>query len=101
MADLDARAWSTATWTAPFITQLVLGVVFTIWWLLGKQLFELHGLALFLAIAVIVTLAAVLTTVSLLISPSSRAHGLAISVAGSSAVVLLGGMLYGFWVIRW
>lgn len=100
-SDLDARAWSTATWTAPFITQLVLGVMFAAWWLLGQRPFELHGSALLLAIAVILSLPGGLTTVLLLTSQSSRARGLAISIAGSCAVVLLGGIVYSPWIIRW
>ncbi|MGV0738070.1 hypothetical protein ABQF35_15110 [Mycobacterium syngnathidarum] len=73
----------------------------SLWSLLGKQHFGLHGSALFLTIAVIIMLAALLASGSLLISQSSRAHGLALSVTGSSAVVLLGGMVYGFWIIGW
>lgn len=101
LSDLDARAWSTATWAAPLITQLILGVMFALWWLLGRQPFELHGFPLFLVIASVTTLAAALAAIPLLASRSSRAHGLAIGIAGSSAVVVLGGIVYGFWIIRW
>lgn len=101
LSDLDARAWSTATWTAPFMTQLILCVMFALWWLLGKRPFELHGFALFSIIALVITIAAALAAIPLLTSQSSRAQGLAMSIAGSSAVVVLGGIVYGFWIIRW
>ena len=35
---LDSRVWSTATWSAPFTTQLVLALVIATSWLLGKWL---------------------------------------------------------------
>lgn len=37
LRSLDSRAWTAATWTAPFTVQLVLGAMFIVLWLLGKM----------------------------------------------------------------
>lgn len=98
---LDSRVWSTATWSAPFTTQLVLALVIATSWLLGKWLPGTGALLLFVvAAAVTFVLCAVLCAV-LARSASSRARGLVLSVAGSFVVVLVGGFVYGFWVLAW
>lgn len=98
---LDSRVWSTATWSAPFTTQLVLALVIATSWLLGKWLTGTGALLLFVVgAAVTFVLCAVLCAV-LARSASSRARGLALSVAGSFVVVLVGGFVYGFWVLAW
>lgn len=99
LRDLDDRCWSTATWTVPFITQLELVAVIVTAWLLGKRLHD--GLALFLISMTITALIAAVAICFLLRSPSPRAHGLAISIMGTSVIVFLGGLLYGFWILRW
>ncbi|KUI34683.1 hypothetical protein AU195_09170 [Mycobacterium sp. IS-1496] len=99
--DVDYRTWSTATWSAPFITQLVLALVIVTSWLLGRWfpgtapvvLFVVSSGAVFLLCAVLFTL--------LIKLASSRARGVALSVAGSFAVVLTGGLVYGFWILAW
>ena len=98
--DLDSRAWSAATWSAPLMTQLVLALIIATSWLLGKS-FPGSGAVLFgvSAAAVFVLCAAV--AVVLVRSPSSRVRGLALSTAGSYAVVLVGGAIYGFWILGW
>lgn len=94
---LDSRVWSTATWSSPFTTQLVLALVIVTSWLLGRWLPGTGAVVLFVAgAAVTFVLCAVLTK-----SASSRARGLALSVAGSFVVVLVGGFVYGFWILAW
>lgn len=36
LRSLDSRAWTTATWSAPFTVQIELGAMFIVLWLLGK-----------------------------------------------------------------
>ena len=99
--ELDPRVWSTATWSAPLMTNLVLAVVIVTSWLLGKLLPGSGAVLLFLlSAAAVLLLCAVLTTL-LARSTSARARGIALSVAGSYAVVLVGGLVYGFWILQW
>ena len=54
------------------------------------------------AIGSVITLVlSIAIVVALLNRKSSRAHGIAISIVGSLAVALVGGTVYGFWVIGW
>jgi hypothetical protein len=103
--DLDARAWSTATWSAPFVVQLVLAALVIIMWLLSKWPFATHRgyrgeLGWTLTATVITTLVSLAISGALLTSPSSRRRGLSVSIAGSSAVVLIGGVVWAFCVYR-
>lgn len=100
LRDLDSRAWSTATWSAPLMTQLVLALIIVVSWVLGK-FFPGSGAVLFLASAAAAFVVCAVVAVSLAQSKSSRAHGIALSVVGSYAVVLVGGIIYGFWILRW
>jgi len=98
--DLDSRAWSAATWSAPLMTQLVLALIIATSWLLGTS-FPGSGAVLFVVSAAAVFVLCAVVTVVLIRSPSSRARGIALSVAGSFAVVVVGGVVYGFWIIGW
>lgn len=98
---LDSRAWSTATWSAPFITQLVLALLIVMPWLLGKYFVGAAGLVLFLVSAAAVLPVCALTTGLLIRSAASRVQGLALSIAGSYAVVLFGGFIFGLWTLQW
>lgn len=99
--DVDARAWSSATWATPFVTQLLLALVVATSWLCGKVFVDVHGVLQFLSAAAVVLLVSAITCGALLRSASSRARGVALSVAGSYVVVFLGGIVYGFWVLQW
>lgn len=101
LSDLDSRAWSTATWASPFTTQLVLAGLIAISWLFGKAPTALHGFASFLAGAATTFLLCLVATVLLFSSSSSRARGIGISILGSFVIVLIGGIVYGFWIIQW
>jgi hypothetical protein len=105
LREFDARAWSTATWSAPFVVQLVVGVLLVVMGLLGKWPFATHGAHAgarpwLLTATVIATLVSLVISGVLLGSQSSRRRGLGLSVAGSSAVVLVGGVLFAFWALR-
>jgi hypothetical protein len=99
--DVDARAWSAATWATPFVTQLLLALVVATSWMVGKVFVGAHGALLFLSAAAVVLIVSAATCGALLRSASPRARGVALSVAGSYVVVFLGGIVYGFWVLRW
>jgi hypothetical protein len=107
LRDLDSRAWSTATWAAPFIIQLVLAAMIIVLCLSGKvppyvtNSSYSGGPAWFLAIAAVTTLVSVPISGLLLRSRSSRVRGMALSVMGSAAIVLIGAIAYAFCVIRW
>ncbi len=101
---LDTQAWRTATWSAPFVVQLVVAALLILMWLLGKWTFAQHSTfeaerALLLTATGIAALGSLaISGVLLLISRSSRGRGLAVSLAGSATVVLIGGAIYAFWV---
>ncbi len=103
--DLDARAWRTATWSAPFVVQFVLAALLLFMWLLGTWPFVTHSpyegeRAWLLSATVITALVSLAISGVLLTSRSSRNRGLALSVAGSAAVVLVGGVMYAFLFFR-
>jgi hypothetical protein len=102
---LDARAWRTATWSAPFIVQLILAALLVAMWLLGKWPFETHSAyagerAWMLTSTVITTLAALLIGVAFLRSPAPRNRGLGISISSCSMVVLVGGTIFAYLFLR-
>ncbi|BCI51607.1 hypothetical protein NIIDNTM18_08850 [Mycolicibacterium litorale] len=98
---LDTRVWSTATWSSPFVTQLVLALVIVMSWLLGKWFPGTGAVVLFAVSAVVVFLLCTVLSAVLIRSTSPRAYGVALSVAGSFAVALTGGLVYGFWILAW
>lgn len=97
----DSRVWSTATWSAPLTTQLVLALVIVTSWLLGKWFPGTGAVVLFVAGAGAAFLLCAGITFLLARSSSSRARGIALGVVGSYAVVLVGGLLYGLWILAW
>ncbi|MCK5755595.1 MAG: hypothetical protein KAH46_23105 [Mycobacterium sp.] len=97
---LDSRAWATATWSAPLVTQLILALLIASAWLLGKW-FPGPALPLFAASAAGVFVLCAVATFVLIRSTSSRARGMALSVAGSYVVVLAGATIYGIWMLQW
>lgn len=112
LRDLDFRAWTAATWAAPFTVQLVLGAMFIVLWLLGKAPpftsynVETHSTSVgerawLLTGATVTALVSALVSGLLLSSQSSRARVAALSTAGSAAVVLVGAIVYAFWFLRW
>lgn len=98
---VDSRAWSTATWSAPLMTQLVLALVIATSWLFGKWFPGTSGLLSFFAAAGVVALLCVVTVMRLITLASPRAQGVALSIAGSLAIVLVGASVYGFWILQW
>lgn len=101
LPNLDSRVWSAAIWAAPFITQLILGAVIVTSWMFGKWVDRLHGFGLFVVGFSVTAMVSAVAVGMLLTSRSPRAHGFAVSIAGALAVVLLGGVVYGFWIIQW
>ncbi|MFC7673297.1 hypothetical protein ACFQWH_09465 [Mycolicibacterium sp. GCM10028919] len=97
----DRAVWSTATWAAPFVVQIVLCVLIAACWTAGKLLTDTHGLLQF-AIGTAVTLLLMAAVVgALFTSQSPRARGVAVSIVGSFVVTLVGGLCYGLWIIGW
>lgn len=112
LRSMDSRAWTAATWAAPFTFQLVLGAMFIVLWLLGKMPpftrydVETHSSHVservwLLVGAALTALLAVPVSGVLLRSQSSRVRATALSIAGSAAVVLVGAIIYAFWLLRW
>jgi hypothetical protein len=104
-SDLDAHAWRTATWSAPFVVQGVLGLLLVAMWLLGKWPFAMHsaygGERVWMLVATIITtLICLLVSGVLLRSSSPRYRGLSISIAACSVLVLIGGNIFAFFVLR-
>lgn len=103
--DLDGRAWRTATWSVPFVVQVVLGMLFLAMWALGTWPFPTHSpyhgeRAWMLTATVITTLMSLVFVAALLQSPAPRRRALALSLAGSSAVVLIGATVYAYVILR-
>lgn len=101
----DAGAWRTATWSAPFVVQPVLGILLIVMWLLGKWPFDSHSAyggerTWMFTSTVITTLVSLGAGVLLLRSPSSRNRGLGLSLASCSVVVLAGGTIFAYLVLR-
>lgn len=95
------KAWSTATWSAPVVVQLILALVIVISWRLGKALTGIHGPVQFLLAAAIVALLSAAVSVPLLRSGSPRARGLGLSIAASYAVVFFAIVVFGYWILEW
>lgn len=102
--DLDTRAWRTATLSAPFAVQLVLGLLLVAMWALGKGPFTTESghseRAMMIAAAGVAALVSLLFSAVLLTSPSARNRGLSLSIAGSAVVVLIGGAFYAYLILR-
>lgn len=101
----DAPAWRTATLSAPFMVQAVLAVLLIAMWLLGKWPFETHSAhagerAWMLTANAITTLTSLLLSAALLRSRSPRNRGLGLSLASCSVVVLAGGTIFAYMVLR-
>nr|WP_244168747.1 hypothetical protein [Mycobacterium malmoense] len=101
----DARAWRTATWSSPFVVQLILGMLLVAMWLLGKWPFDTHSAyagerAWMLTATVITAVVSLVVGAALLKSGSPRNRGLGISVISCSAVVLAGGTIFAHLVLR-
>jgi hypothetical protein len=101
LRNFDDDVWRIATWAAPFIIQVVLGVAIAISWLLGKYISNLHGFAQYASGTVTTLLLSAAVSAPLFMSNSPRAQGVAISIVGSLVVSVIGGVLYGFWIIAW
>lgn len=98
---LDNRVWATATWSAPVVSPIVLGGMFILLWLIGKlPAFTIHERAWFITGAVITVIVSGPVIGVMLRSRSSYVRGLALSLAGSSAIVLVGGIIAGFLIFR-
>lgn len=101
----DTRSWRTATWSAPFVVQLIVGVLLVAMWLLGKWPFDTHSAyagerAWMLTATVITAVVSLVVGAALLRSGSPRNRGLGISVVSCSAVVLAGGTIFAYLVLR-
>ncbi len=102
---LDAHDWRTATWSAPFVVQLILALLLVAMWLLGKWPFDTHSAyagerAWMLTAAVLTTLVSLLIGAVFLRSTSPRSRGLGISILSCSAVVLAGATTFAYLVLR-
>ena len=97
----NERVWRTATWAAPFVIQIILGVAIAISWLLGKYWSNLHGVGQFAVGAGATVLLSAAVSAALFARRSPAAQGIAISVVGSCLVAAVGAVIYGSWIIGW
>lgn len=101
----DAHAWRTATWSAPFVVQLILALLIVAMWLLGKWPFGTHSAyagerAWMLTATVLTTLLSLIIGAAFLRSTSPRSRGLGISILSCSALVLAGATIFAYLVLR-
>ncbi|OCB17048.1 hypothetical protein A5644_23610 [Mycobacterium intracellulare subsp. yongonense] len=87
------------------MVQAVLAVLLIAMWLLGKWPFETHSAyagerAWMLTATAITTLTSLLVSAALLRSRSPRNRGLGLSLASCSVVVLAGGTIFAYMVLR-
>lgn len=87
------------------MVQAVLAVLLIAMWLLGKWPFETHSAyagerAWMLTATAITTLTSLLVSAALLRSRSPRNRGLGLSLASCSVVVLAGGTIFAYTVLR-
>lgn len=102
---LDAAAWRTATWSAPLVVQLALAALLLAMWLLGKWPFETHSAhagerAWMLTSTVVAASVSLVIGVAFLRSSSPRNRGLGLSVAASAVVIIVGGTIYAYLILR-
>lgn len=104
LRDLDARGWRTATWSAPFVVQIELGLLLVVMWASGKWLFTTesgHGERIWMFAALAVTaLMSLMFCGALVRSSSQRRRGLSLGIAGSSVIVVVGGAVYACLILR-
>ncbi|QZY47248.1 hypothetical protein [Mycolicibacterium austroafricanum] len=98
---LDSGTWCTATWMAPLTTQVDLALLIVTSWLLGKWFPGTGAVPLLLVSAAAVLSLCVVAVIVLARSATSRAQGVALSIAGAYTVVLVGAAAYGVWILRW
>ena len=103
--DLGVDDWRVATWLAPLLIQIVLAVMFLVMWLLGQWPFAAHseyeGEGVWFSSAVVITsLTSFGASALLLLSRSSRRRAVALSLACSTAIVLIGGVIYASLLLR-
>lgn len=98
---VDSRVWATATWLAPVTTQVVLALAIAASWLCGTWFPGAPAILQFVGGSVAVFLMCAVTAIALARSATPRAQGVAVSIAGGYAVVLVGALLYGFWILGW
>jgi hypothetical protein len=100
---LDQRVWAVATWSIPFVIQLVTGAVLIAMWLIGKwtplqpntSAETRSTLLIGIGIAVVIFLA---VAAALVTRPSSTTRGVGLGTAASAAIILIGGVVYAFWI---
>jgi len=105
MRGLDARVWRTATLSAPFVVQGILGLLLITLWALEKGPFPTaepyRGERTWMLTAVVITtLVSLVFSAALWRSPSPRRRGLSLSIAGCSVVVLIGGIIFAGLILR-
>lgn len=101
----DAAAWRIATVSAPFAVQGVLALLLLTLWLLGEGPFKTHSAyagerTWMVTATLIASVVSSLISAALVWSPSSRCRGMALSLAGCSVLVLIGGLGYAYLTMR-
>jgi len=99
---LDHQTWRTATWFTPFVAPALLLATIIVLWFVGKlPAFAIPERAWLLTGALCTAIASLAISCVLLASRSSQLRGVALSIAGSSVIVLAGCVAYGFLGLRW
>jgi hypothetical protein len=101
----DSRVWRTATWSGPLLVQVVLGGQFLAMLALGRWAFPTLSTVeeqrkWSLTSTACIMLASAVVCAALMLSPTPHRRALALSLAGSSTVVLIGAIIYAFWLVH-
>lgn len=96
LADLDARAWSVATWTTTLLAPLFAGLASgLLWWSSRWPSITSRETSWFFACAVVVGFVALPGVLLLRRSSSARLSGMALGTVGAAVIVFFGLALIG------
>lgn len=101
LRDLDPHSWVIASWLAPLVAPLLVDVLLVTFWLLGKwPLLDRHEFALFVTAVILDVVVLMAVALLMLKSHSPPVQGWSICIAGTSAIIFIGGLAFAIVIIK-
>jgi hypothetical protein len=95
LRDLDSHSWVIASWSAPFVAPLLVDMLMVTFWLLGKwSRYGFSEFPLFVSAVIVETAVLMAVATLMLMSRSSAVRGLSVCIAGTSTILLVGGLAF-------